>query len=125
MPNYNGEDPKNDNQSSSHHGTNEKQDHVKVLAPEERDDFRGITINTGDSDEWEQGNRSYYESKYSDPHKRVYVRRVKLNSLSAILSWLIISLAIIAVVIIALPFLLYLIIPMLIIGLISNLFRRH
>lgn len=123
MHNDNGYNPKTDDSNSSHPNDNEENGQVQILAPEEREDFQGITIDTGDPTNREQNNRSYYESDYQDPQKRVYVRHLNLKG--GILNWIIIGLFIIAVTFIALPFLLFIIIPMIIFILLSSLLRRR
>lgn len=106
-------------QNSSGRNANQEEGQVQVLPPEERENFKGTTIDVGDR---EQDNRNYSEYEYRDPQKRVYVRRVNLNG--GILNWLPLGFLIIAVTFIALPFLAFLIIPMFIIILLNSLFRR-
>jgi hypothetical protein len=124
MPNQNEQNPYNDAQSSRA-GMNEATGQVKVLSPEERDGFKGTTINTGVSGKGDQKSRNYYEYDYRDPYKRVYVRRIKLNSLISVLNILAISLIVLMVIMIFSPFFLYLGIPLLIIAIFNNLFRRY
>ncbi len=110
----------NDNgHNSSHPGAEQEDGQVQVLPPEEREKFKGITIDVGEE---KQDHRNYSEYEYRDPHKRVYVRRVKLPG--GFLNWLPLGLLIIAVTLMALPFLFFIILPMIIIILLSSLFRR-
>ncbi len=105
--------------NSSRPGVDQEEGQVQVLPPEERENFKGITINVGEE---KQDDRNYSEYEYRDPHKRVYVRRVKLPG--GFLNWLPLGLIIIAVTFMALPFLFFIILPMIIIILLSSLFRR-
>lgn len=123
MSNHHGHDPKTDDSNSYRSGTNQEQEQVKVLPPDERDDFKGITLNAGDSSD--QENRDYYEYEYQDPRSRVYVRRVKLNPLTGLLYLLAGGLLVVALIFIFFPFFLYLAIPLLIIALLNNLLRRR
>lgn len=125
MSDHNGHDPKTDDHSSFRSGTNGEQEQVKVLPPDERDGFKGITLDAGDSDRRDQENRDYYEYEHRNPRSRVYVRRVKLNPLIGLLNLLVVGLLVIALIFIFFPFLLYLAIPLLIIALFNNLLRRH
>lgn len=125
MPNHNDHDQNTDAQNPFGAGINKEQDQVKVLPPEERDNFKGITINTGDSNKRDQNERNYYEYNYRDPQKRVYIRRIKLNSLIGFLHLLAWGLLAIAAIFIFFPFFLYFAIPLFLIALINNLLRRR
>lgn len=123
MSNHNGHDPKTGDHNSFRSGTNEEQEQVKVLPPDERDDFKGITLDTGDSRN--QENRDYYEYEYRNPRSRVYVRRIKLNPLIGFLYLLAGGLLVVALIIIFFPLFLYLAIPLLIFAIFNNLLRRR
>mgnify|MGYP001326930864 CR=1 FL=1 len=116
----------NNNQNASRF--TKEQGQVKVLPPEERENFKGITIEVGNdgNGNQEQNNRGYYEYDYRDPQKRVYSRRVILNS--SLFNWLTIGFLALTIIFILLPFF-YLFIPLLIplffFILLSNLLRRR
>lgn len=107
-------------QNSPPSDTNEEKGNVQVLPPEERENFQGITIDTG---EQKEQNRNYYEYDYRDPKKRVYVRHINLKG--GVFSWLALGLFVITVILVALPFLLFIIAPMIIVLLLNSLFRRR
>lgn len=113
--------------TSPDQSNNEEQGQVKVLPPEERENFKGITIEAGDSGRQEQNYRGYYESDYRDPRKRVYVRHVNLSS--SILNWVVFGLLVLTAIFVILPVFSFLIVPLIIplfiFILISNLFRRR
>ena len=113
-------------QDTSRPNNNTGQGQVKVLPPEERENFKGITIEVGDTSRQGQDDRGYYEYDYCDPQRRVYSRHVKLNS--SLLNWLILGFLALIVIFIVLPFF-YLFMPLLIplffFILISNLLRRR
>lgn len=123
MLNNNDQNPKTDDLNSSRPDGNEEQGQVQVLPPEERENFQGITIDTGDTGKQEPNNRGYADYEYRDPQKRVYVRHVNLKS--GLLNRLALGLLIITVTFIALPFLLFIIIPAIFIILFSSLLRRR
>lgn len=122
MSNHNGHDPKNPDRSS---GTNEEQDQVKVLSPDERDTFKGITIDAGDSGKRDRDNGNYYEYEYRDPQRRVYIRRFNLNSLIGFLNLLAVGLLVVGLIIFFFPLFLYLGIPLFIIFFLNSLLRRR
>lgn len=109
----------NNNENSPRPDANQEDGQVQVLPPEERENFKGTTIDVGDQ---KQDERNYSEYEYRDPQKRIYVRRINLNG--GVLNWLPLGFIIIALSFIALPFLTFLIIPMFIIILLKSLFRR-
>lgn len=110
----------NDDLNSSHPENSQEQGEVQILPPEERENFKGITIDAG---EQEKNNQDYSEYEYHDPHKRVYVRRVNLKG--GLFNWVVLGLLFVVAIFIALPFLLFIIIPMVIVIFLSNLLRRH
>lgn len=116
-----------DRNTSPHQSGNEEQGQVKVLPPEERESFKGITIEAGGSGREEQNYRGYYESEYRDPRKRVYVRHVNLSN--SILNWVVFGLLALTAIFVLLPVFSFLIVPLIIplfiFILISNLFRRR
>lgn len=117
----------NDQNTSNSDATSREQVQVTVLPPEERENFKGLTIDTGGTGKQEDNNQGYSEYEYRDPYKRVYVRRVKLNN--PVWNWLIFGLLALIVVFIVLPVFSFLffpiIIPMFLFILVSNLFRRR
>lgn len=117
----------NDQNTSRSDTTTKEQGQVKVLPPEERENFKGTTIEAGDSGRPEQNYRDYYESDYRDPRKRVYVRHINLSS--SILNWVIFGLLALTAVFVLLPVFSFLIgpliIPLFIFLLIGNIFRRR
>jgi uncharacterized membrane protein YvbJ len=75
-----------------------EQGKVRVLAPEERENFAGITIEAGraggDSDEY----------RSEGPGRRIYVRRITIgNSPGGILLWVLIGTVLVLLVLISLP----------------------
>ena len=81
---------------------------VKVLRPDERDDFRGLTIQqNGDSaDEhgYRDGTSENYEYRSEGPGHRVYVRQVSFGSKPlGLLTKLIIAIVILFFIFVALP----------------------
>lgn len=122
MSNHNGHDPKTDDHNS---GIKEEQDSVKVLSPDERDTFKGITLDAGDSGKQGQNEWDSYEYDYRDPRRRVYVRRFNLNSLIGFLNFLAVGLLVVGLIIFFFPLFLYLGIPLLIILVLNSLLRRR
>lgn len=113
--------------NTAHSGTtSEEPGKVSVLSPEERENFKGITIEADGSGYRTKNERGYSESEYRDPYRRVYVRHVKLNN---ILSWLPLAFLALVVLFLVLPFVSFIffpiLIPMLIIILLNNLLRRR
>lgn len=122
MSNLNDRDPKTDDHRSER---NEEPNQVKVLSPDERDTFKGVTIDAGDSGENDRDNRNYYEYDHRNPRRRVYVRHINLNSLMVFLNLLAMGLFIVALIIFFFPLFLYLGIPLFIILLLNSLLRRR
>lgn len=115
-----------DHYTSNSGATSEEPGKVTVLPPEERENFKGITIEAGGSGNRTADDRGYSESEYRDPYKRVYVRQVRLNN---ILSWLSFGFLVLVVVFLVFPFfsfiLIPILIPMFILVLLNNLLRRR
>lgn len=115
-----------DHYTSSSGTTSEEPGKVTVLSPEERENFKGITIEAGGSGNRTQNDRGYSESEYRDPYKRVYLRQLRLNN---ILSWLPLGFLVLVVLFLVLPFVSFIfmpiLIPVLIIILFNNLLRRR
>lgn len=122
MSDHNDYDPKTRERRS---GKNEEPDQVKVLSPDERDTFKGVTIDAGDSGKRDRDNGNYYEYEYRDPQRRVYIRRINLNSLIGLLYLSAVGLLIIALIIFFFPLFLYLGIPLFIIFFLNSLLRRR
>ncbi|MGE5580977.1 MAG: hypothetical protein ACM3X9_00400 [Bacillota bacterium] len=116
----------NDHYTSHSGATSEEPGKVTVLPPEERENFKGITIEAGGSGKQEENQRGYSEYEYHDPYKRVYVRQVRLNNA---LSWLFFGFLALVIVFLVLPFFSFLfipiLIPMFILILLNNLLRRR
>ncbi len=116
----------NDHYTSYSGAASEETGKVKVLPPEERENFKGITIDAGGSGN-QHHNRDYSEYEYRDPHKRVYVRQVRVTN--AILNWLFFGFLALVVVFLVFPFFSFIfipiVIPMFILILLNNLFRRR
>ena len=99
---------------------------VKVLRPDERDDFRGLTIqqDSGSTAEPEnrEGSPGNYEYRSEGPGHRVYVRQVSFGSQPfGFLTKLVIAAMILFFIFVALPVALLL---MVIFSLVWWLFRR-
>lgn len=106
--------------------TAEEPGKVKVLSPEERENFKGITIEADGSRNRTENERGYSGFEYRDPYKRFYVRQVRLNNILSWLSWGFLALVVLFLV---LPFVSFIfipiLIPMFIIILLNNLLRRR
>lgn len=81
---------------------------VKVLRPDERDDFKGLTIqqndNTADEPEYREDAPGNYEYRSEGPGHRVYVRQVSFGSKSfGFLTKLVIAAMILFFIFVALP----------------------
>lgn len=80
---------------------------VKVLRPDERDDFNGLTIQQGGESENTTGFREEtpgnYEYRSEGPGHRVYVRQVSFGSHMGFLTKLLIVAVILFLVFVALP----------------------
>ncbi len=80
---------------------------VKVLRPDERDDFNGLTIQQGGESENTTGFREEtpgnYEYRSEGPGHRVYVRQVSFGSHMGFLTKLLIVAVILFFVFVALP----------------------
>lgn len=77
-------------------------ENIRVLTPEEKSHYHGVTIDTGDNRE-ENINQQYYQER---ENQRVYVRSVNLNQpswISKIAIFLIIAAIAAFIVFIALP----------------------
>jgi hypothetical protein len=75
---------------------------VKVLTPDERESFRGVTLDSGPAaDEESRGGGYGYESR--GPHHRVYVRQVNFGGKTSLLTKLIVLAVIGVVVFVVLP----------------------
>ena len=99
---------------------------VKVLRPDERDDFKGLTIQQDSGSTAEPGNREgspgNYEYRSEGPGHRVYVRQVSFGSQPfGFLTKLVIAAMILFFIFVALPVALLL---MVIFSLVWWLFRR-
>ena len=99
---------------------------VKVLRPDERDDFKGLTIQQDSGSTEESGNRQgdsvNYEYRSEGPGHRVYVRQVSFGSQPfGFLTKLVIAAMILFFIFVALPVALLL---MVIFSLVWWLFRR-
>ena len=99
---------------------------VKVLRPDERDDFKGLTIQQDSGSTAEPGNREgspgNYEYRSEGPGHRVYVRQVSFGSQPfGFLTKLVIAAMILFFIFVALPVALVL---MVIFSLVWWLFRR-
>lgn len=99
---------------------------VKVLRPDERDDFQGLTIQQGDGSSGQtpyvDGQSGSYEYRSEGPGHRVYVRQVSFGSKPfGFLTKLIVIAVILFLVFIALPVALVL---MAVFSLLWWLFRR-
>ena len=99
---------------------------VKVLRPDERDDFKGLTIQQDSGSTEESGNRQgdsvNYEYRSEGPGHRVYVRQVSFGSQPfGFLTKLVIAAMILFFIFVALPVALVL---MVIFSLVWWLFRR-
>ncbi len=104
----------------------ETQGKVTVLSPEERENFKGITIEAEGSGKGEENRSGYSEYSYHDPHKRVYIRRVRLNNA---LSLLFFGFLVLIILLLFLPIFSVIFIPVLIplfvLILLNNLLRRR
>ena len=80
---------------------------VKVLRPDERDDFHGLTIQQGGEADNTKGFREEtpgnYEYRSEGPGHRVYVRQVSFGSHMGFLTKLLIVAVILFLVFVALP----------------------
>ncbi|HWR31242.1 MAG TPA: hypothetical protein VN631_15555 [Negativicutes bacterium] len=81
---------------------------VKVLRPDERDDFKGLTIqqngNTADEPEYREDTPGNYEYRSEGPGHRVYVRQVSFGSKPfGFLTKLVIAAMILFFIFVALP----------------------
>ena len=80
---------------------------VKVLRPDERDDFNGLTIQQGGESEnatgFKEETPGNYESRSEGPGHRVYVRQVSFGSHMGFLTKLLIVAVILFLVFVALP----------------------
>ena len=99
---------------------------VKVLRPDERDDFKGLTIQQGAGSTEEQDHRAEsagnYEYRSEGPGHRVYVRQVSFGSRPfGFLTKLVIAAMILFFIFVALPVALVL---MVIFSLVWWVFRR-
>ncbi len=75
---------------------------VKVLTPAERENFQGVTLDSGPGPDEERREGSYkYESR--GPHHRVYVRQVNLGGGMSLLTKLLIVAVIGVVLFVILP----------------------
>jgi hypothetical protein len=70
---------------------------VTVLAPEERENFNGLTI------EQDLNGNEYHQSQETDSNPHVYVRRISLGSSGGLLTKLIIAGIFLVIVLVALP----------------------
>lgn len=115
-----------DHYTSHYDNTSEKPGKVTVLPPEERENFKGITIEAETSGKREENRSGYSEYRYHDPHKRVYIRRVRLNNA---LSLLVFSFLVLIILLLVLPIfsviLIPILIPMFVLILLNNLLRRR
>ena len=81
-------------------------ENIRVLTPEEKSHYNGVTIDTNDNHEDSRGeniNRQYYQER---PNQRVYVKNVNLNQsnwLAKVAIFLIIAAIAAFMVFIALP----------------------
>ena len=80
---------------------------VKVLRPDERDDFNGLTIQQGGESEnatgFKEETPGNYEYRSEGPGHRVYVRQVSFGSHMGFLTKLLIVAVILFLVFVALP----------------------
>ena len=80
---------------------------VKVLRPDERDDFNGLTIQQGGESEnatgFKEETPGHYEYRSEGPGHRVYVRQVSFGSHMGFLTKLLIVAVILFLVFVALP----------------------
>ncbi|HPO96533.1 MAG TPA: hypothetical protein PLZ08_01070 [Bacillota bacterium] len=90
----------NDESACCPHCGNSGSDNIKILTPEERDNFDGITIDNGEN----QNRDDWYQSTRDGFGRRIYVRRFK-TSLSSfgLLQRLLWGLVIAWLIILALP----------------------
>ncbi len=73
---------------------------VQVLTPAERENFRGVTVDSGPAEDEDRRQADY---GYESPRQRVYVRHVSFGGGSSLLTKLIILAVIGVVVFVVLP----------------------
>lgn len=88
---------------------------VRVLSPEERENFRGITIEDTDF-------RNDREQEYSDTGRRVYVKHIQLGT-GNLLQRIILGLVIAGLIVVALPFMMFILGAALLGWMLTRLFR--
>jgi RNA polymerase subunit RPABC4/transcription elongation factor Spt4 len=96
---------------------------VEVLSPEEREDFRGLTIESPGPKEKPSAGYSY---EYQDSGKGVYVRRFNFNAGKAeLLNRILVGLIVVGLLFLAFPMLFMFLAVMVIGGFLSLLLRRR